>query len=59
MPSGYFQAKANLQTENVTGCYYDAQSRVTFDCPQDTQTSCQERSNQRMNMDYHDPPPTE
>ena len=47
VPSGHFQAKANLQTSNVSGCYYNTQSRVTFDCPWDTQSSCEEKSDQK------------
>ena len=33
VPSGYVQAKANLQTGSVTGCYYNTQSRVKVDYP--------------------------
>ena len=47
VPSGYFQAKTNLQTGNVIGSYYNTQPRVTFDNPWDLQTSC-EKSNQRI-----------
>ena len=54
-----FSAKANLQIGNVTVCYCNTQSIVTFDCLWDTQISCEERSNQRIHMDYHYPPPTE
>ena len=32
VPLGYFQVKANLQTGNVIGCYYNMQPGVTFDC---------------------------
>ena len=35
VPSGYFQAHANLQTGNVTECYYNTHSKITFDCPLD------------------------
>ena len=38
VPSGYFQAKANLQTGNVIGSHYNMQSKVTFDCPGDPKT---------------------
>ena len=58
-PSGYFQAQVNLQTGNVTGYYYNTQSKVTFNCPWDTQTSCEEKSNQRKHTDYHNQSPTE
>ena len=34
-PSGYFQGYANLHMGNVTGCYYNTQSKVTFNDPQD------------------------
>ena len=39
VPSGYFQVRANLQNWNVIGSYCNVQSRVTFNCPQDIQTS--------------------
>ena len=47
VPSRYFQVKANLQTGNVIGIYYNTQPRVMFDCCQDPKTSC-EKSNQRI-----------
>ena len=43
-PSGYFQGQANLHTGNVTGCYYNPQSKVAFNDSQDTQTLYNEES---------------
>ena len=57
--SRYFQAKTNLQTGNVTEYYYNSQLRVIFDCPQENQTSCEGKSDQRIHMDHHNQPPTE
>ena len=59
VPSGYFQVQAHLLTGNVTGSYYNTQSKVTFDCPWDTQTFHEEKSNQRMHIDNDIPPPPE
>ena len=47
MPSGYFQAKLDLSTGNVTGIYYNTQSKVTFSCPQELST-LHEISNPRI-----------
>ena len=52
---GNFQAEANLQTGNVTGCYYDTKSQVTFDCPKETHISCEIKSNQKIHSDYYKP----
>ena len=44
LSSGHFQAKADLQTGNVTGSNYNTKPKVTFNYPQDTQTSHENRS---------------
>ena len=38
MLSGYFQAKANLKTGNVTGRYYSKQPAITSHHPQEIST---------------------
>ena len=35
MPSGYFQAKADIKTGNVMGRYYNTQTAITCHCPQE------------------------
>ena len=47
MPSGYFQAKADLKIGNVTGRYYNTEPKVIFHCPQELATL------HEMNLDTH------
>ena len=57
-PSGYFQGQSNLHAWNVTGCYYNAQTKVVFNDPQDTQTLYDEDNllNKRKNYYTQIPP---
>ena len=47
MPSGYFQAKADLQMGNVIKSYYNTKPEVTFNYLQDPHTS-HEKSNWKI-----------
>ena len=56
-PSGYFWGQANLHTGNVSGYYYKAQQKVTYNDPPNTQIQLSEESllNQRIKdtLKYH------
>ena len=47
VPSGYIQVKVALHTVYVIWSYYNTKPKVTFDYPQDSQTSC-EKSDQKV-----------
>ena len=57
--SGYLQEKANLQTGNITQCIITPNQESLLVAHKILKTSCEEKCNQIIHMDYHNPPPTE